>query len=179
VAQAAAEALAADAARWMAGGELPPPPAAPAAEGSKGAASSSLAAGSSAAAATHKQASSAWDACAGASAAATSPPSPLLLPLPAHLPPPLALTAHSLWRQLEAGYLEGLSLSFAGARAARRLAATQLSDACRGFKAFLARPDDKQLLVTAFVERFNAVEPDVRATKEAQVRNVLHLGGGV
>lgn len=49
------------------------------------------------------------------------------------------------------------------------MALGHVAAACRGFRAFLGRPDEKQALLSAFVERFNEVELDVRCTKEAQV----------
>jgi hypothetical protein len=95
---------------------------------------------------------------------------PPVLPPPGTLPAALVLPAHRLWRQVESAYIDGLSVTFASLRAARRLALEQLTGTCRGFYAFLARPDGRQALLAAFVERFNAVEHGVRDTKEAQVR---------
>jgi hypothetical protein len=106
--------------------------------------------------------------------ASTTPAAPaaaaaLLPPLPTDVPPALAVAADALWRQLEGSYLEGLAQSFGRAREVRALALAHVAAACRGFRAFLARPDGRQALVAAFVARFNEVEADIRATKEAQV----------
>jgi len=170
-AKSASEALATDAAKWMAGGELPPAPQSTAATAPPTAESSrTVIAGASGSDAA--QSSSAATAGSQPIAPSATTSNALLLPLPTKLPRPLVIAAHALWRQLEGSYLEGLALGFKGIRATRQLALAHVASACRGFKAFLSRPDNKQALVAAFVERFNAVEPDVRVTREAQV------GGG-
>lgn len=164
-AQQAAEALAADAERWMAGAELPagdlirPGATAPSSEASS----------SSAFAAPAGAAASAAPAAAPAPVAAHAAAAPLLAPLPAGAPAALAVAADAAWRAMEGAYLEGLALSFRSIRDVRSLTLAHVSGACRGFRAFLARPSGAQALVAAFVARFNEVEADVRATKEAQV----------
>lgn len=153
-ARAAAEALAADAERWAAGGELPPvaqpAPEPPAKEPASG--------GRAGGAVAH-----------AAAADAPAAPPPPLLPLPGALPPDQAAAAAALWASLEGPYLRGLARTFGGLRRARRLALTHTAAVCRGFRALLARADGRQALVAAFVARFNGVEADVRATREAQV----------
>jgi hypothetical protein len=179
-ARAACEALTTDAERWMADA-VPPGPTG---DGAKPGGPQVADAGSAALARTSSTAGKrvlpapaqpAADLPAAAAAASAAPPAPAqpLLPPARALPRALVGPTHALWRQLESGYLEGLGIAFAAVRRARRLALTQLAGACRGFRAFLARPDGRQALVAAFVERFNAVEPDVRATREAGAELLL------
>jgi hypothetical protein len=47
------------------------------------------------------------------------------------------------------------------------------------FRAYLQRGHTMQAAVQSFVERFNAIDQDLRSTKEAQVGQVdRHVGSG-
>lgn len=89
---------------------------------------------------------------------------------PAGLPAALVPVLHDEWQLLERTYVDGMSRGFSGLRGARNLALNHVAKNCSWFSSFLKRPDNKQQTLRSFVDRFNAVEPDMRKAKETQVR---------
>ncbi|GFR40940.1 hypothetical protein Agub_g1600 [Astrephomene gubernaculifera] len=91
-----------------------------------------------------------------------------LAPQPPSLPRELAATLLTEWQTLESGYLEGLSLGFASL-ADQHAAAQRHFEALRqSFRELLQRPDEKPALVARFLTAFNAVEADMRGSKESR-----------
>lgn len=95
------------------------------------------------------------------------------------LPPAAALPATVVplltleWTALESVYTAGMCRSFAGMRAVRRAVLSHVADSLASFAALLRRPADaKDALLSQFITRFNAVEPDMRRSKETTVRFV-------
>jgi hypothetical protein len=76
---------------------------------------------------------------------------------------------HDEWLLLQQVYTEGMGRGFAGLREARGLALSHVAGNCSWFAQSLKRADGKQTLLQGFVERFNAVELDMRKAKETQV----------
>lgn len=92
-------------------------------------------------------------------------------------PPPvarqLAASLHEEWRTLEASYLEGLALCFAALSDEHGAVQAHFGALRQRFQDLLARPDEKPALVARFQAAFNAVEGDLRPTKEARAELVL------
>lgn len=95
------------------------------------------------------------------------------------LPPAAALPATVVplltleWTALESVYTAGMCRSFAGMRAVRRAVLSHVAESLASFAALLRRPADaKDALLSQFITRFNAVEPDMRRSKETMVRFV-------
>jgi hypothetical protein len=88
---------------------------------------------------------------------------------PAALPAAAVPLLHDEWLLVEQVYTEGMGRGFAGLREARGLALSHVAGNCSWFAQFLKRADGKQALLQGFVERFNAVELDMRRAKETQV----------
>ncbi|KAG2499886.1 hypothetical protein HYH03_002175 [Edaphochlamys debaryana] len=84
------------------------------------------------------------------------------------VPRQLAASLHHEWRTLETGYLEGLALAFAGLAEQHAAAQSHFAALRSSFKELLQRPDEKAALVARFLAAFNAVEPDLRGSKEAR-----------
>lgn len=90
---------------------------------------------------------------------------------PAALPAAAVPLLHEEWQLLEQAYVEGMGRGFAGLREARSIALNHVAGNCSWFSSFLQRTDGKQALLQSFIERFNAVEVDMRKAKETQVRS--------
>lgn len=94
---------------------------------------------------------------------------PAALPSPGQLPAALVPAINKEWQALEHVYVQGMSRGFSGLRKARHLALNHVAKSCSWFQAFLKRGDSKQQILQSFIERFNAVELDMRRAKETQV----------
>eukprot|EP00775_Hariotina_reticulata_P002553 gene2553-2855_t len=90
------------------------------------------------------------------------------LPAAATLPAAVIPLLRQQWQLLESAFVEGMSRGLAGVRQARSLAVDHVASSCSFFRAFLHRADAKQAVLQSFVERFNAVELDMRKAKETQ-----------
>jgi hypothetical protein len=104
-----------------------------------------------------------------AASGGSSSSSSRILVSPAALPAAAVPLLHDEWLLLEQVYTEGMGRGFAGLREARGLALSHVAGNCSWFAQFLKRADSKQALLQGFVERFNAVELDMRKAKETQV----------
>ncbi|KXZ56759.1 hypothetical protein GPECTOR_1g684 [Gonium pectorale] len=95
---------------------------------------------------------------------AAEPPAPTA-PL---LPRELAAGLYAEWQTLEKGYLEGLAFGFASLAEQHAAAQRHFETLRERFRELLQRPDEKPALVAKFLTAFNAVEPDLRGSKEAR-----------
>ncbi|GIL73035.1 hypothetical protein Vretimale_4669 [Volvox reticuliferus] len=85
-------------------------------------------------------------------------------------PPPrlLAASLHAEWLTVERCYLDGLSFGFCSL-AEQHAAAQRHFDALRqNFRDLLQRPDEKPALVVRFLTSFNAIEADLRGSRETR-----------
>jgi len=98
------------------------------------------------------------------------------LPAAATLPAAVIPLLRHQWQLLDSAYVEGMSRGLAGVRQARGLAVDHVASSCSFFRSFLQRSDAKQAVLQSFVERFNAVELDMRKAKETQVGCTQGLG---
>lgn len=155
-----AEAYVAEAEKWFAASDIPADAAVPSAQQLTPAAAELTAESSNISTAS----ASAGAVLPGSSSSIVRP-----LPSPAGLPAALVPVLHDEWRLLEHVYVEGMGRGFSGLRQARNLALNHVAKACSWFSAFLKRNDNKQQLLQAFIERFNAVGVDMRKAKETQV----------
>jgi hypothetical protein len=96
----------------------------------------------------------------------------------------LAALLHQNWQGVEEVYLQGLGRAFAGLREVRALGLSHVAGCCSQFRAFLRRGHSKQAVLASFLERFNAMDVDLRKTKEGQVSQQTcqqvgcnHVGG--
>lgn len=97
--------------------------------------------------------------------------------LPAPVEPPMeramAQDLANSWNCAERAFVEGAKLCFRASRDERRSALRALSERRLEMARFLARPDDRQHSVDAFVRLFNAVPLTVRHQDEAKAE--LHV----
>ncbi|EFJ52136.1 hypothetical protein VOLCADRAFT_103155 [Volvox carteri f. nagariensis] len=104
----------------------------------------------------------------GADGAEATAAAEVAAPQPPVLPRPLAGSLLSEWQTVEQCYLDGLSLGFTSL-AEQHAAAQRHFDALRqNFRDLLQRPDEKPALVARFLTAFNAVEADLRGTRETR-----------
>lgn len=89
------------------------------------------------------------------------------------LPPAAVSALQQQWRDLECAYLQGLGMVFGNLSDARHLASARFGRLRSQFHAYLRRQDNKQVLLDAFVARFNGLEMDLRKAKETQAELVL------
>lgn len=155
-----AQAYVAEAEKWFAAADVPADAALAPAE--------QLAAGTVLAAVDAQ--SEAPPASSTAAGSTTPPPGAAkALPPAAALPAAAVAPLYAEWQLMEAAYVQGMCRGLGGVRQARQLLLGHVASSCSWFAEFLKRPDGKQALLDAFVERFNAVEPDMRKARETQV----------
>jgi hypothetical protein len=167
------EAYVAEAEKWFAATDVQAGAAVPSAQQLAATANASSTAEEDADAAGIAAGAAASSAATGSGASSSSSRA---LVSPAALPAAAVPLLHDEWLLLEQVYTEGMGRGFAGLRAARGLALSHVAGNCSWFAQFLKRADGKQAMLQAFVERFNAVELDMRKAKETQVRVAVSLG---
>lgn len=92
------------------------------------------------------------------------------------LPAQLAICLHEQWSALEREYVGGMGRGFAGVREAYNLAVSQVSANRSWLAAVLQQPDNRQALLKDFLNRFNAVELDMRNLDDTKVCRVMRGG---
>ncbi|MEW5317265.1 MAG: hypothetical protein WDW38_008576 [Sanguina aurantia] len=105
---------------------------------------------------------------AAAAESSVDPSASALPPLPQSVPRDIAGALYEEWRALEASYLSGLELQFAGLSEEQGACVLHFSSIQAQFKALLERPDGKQAILARFLSDFNAVDVDVRRMKETR-----------